>query len=80
MSTRSAAVTGAAGYVGINLVRLLRETGWRVRTVARRPLAGIETEGTEHTIADVRDASALTEAFTGVDIVFHPGVARDAAR
>ena len=71
VSPRSAAVTGAAGYVGINLVRLLRDTGWQVRTIARRPVAGIDTAGVEHTIADVRDVAVLTEAFAGIDVVFH---------
>ena len=70
-SPRSAAITGAAGYVGINLVNHLRDAGWRLRTIARRPLAGVETEGIEQTIADVRDSAAMVRAFSGVDVVFH---------
>jgi len=68
---RSAAVTGAAGYLGVNLVGHLQARGWKIRTVARRPLAGVDTTGIEHTIADVRDSSALARVFAGIDVVFH---------
>jgi dihydroflavonol-4-reductase len=66
-----AAITGAAGYVGVNLVRLLRDAGWRLRTLDLRPLAGVPTDGIDHTIADVRSSEALAEMFAGVDVVFH---------
>jgi dihydroflavonol-4-reductase len=59
-------VTGAAGYVGVNLVRHLRRLGWRVRTVGRRPSAGVE-----HTVADVRERSGLLPVFEGATVVYH---------
>lgn len=68
---RTAAITGAAGYVGINLIRALTAAGWTLRTVDRQPLAGVETAGIDHTIADVRDRDTLEGIFAGVDVVFH---------
>jgi len=62
----TAVVTGASGYVGTNLVRHLQESGWRVRSVGRRPLAG-----TDHTIADVRQRDAIRPVFEGATVVFH---------
>lgn len=70
-SPRLAAITGASGYVGVNLVRHLRQAGWPLRTVDLQPLAGVETEGIHHTISDVRDHRALLEVFRDVEVVFH---------
>ncbi len=63
---QTAVVTGASGYVGVNLVRHLQQSGWRVRTVGRRPLAS-----SDHTIADVRDGGALRPVFEQASVVFH---------
>lgn len=64
-------VTGASGYVGLNLVGLLRSEGWRVRTYDLQPLVGIDPCGVEHTIGDVRDREALAPVLEGADVVFH---------
>lgn len=61
-----AVVTGASGYVGVNLVHHLQDAGWRVRTVGRRPL-----DFADHTIADVRDRGELRPVFEGAEVVFH---------
>ncbi len=66
-----AVVTGAAGYVGVNLIGVLRSRGWRVRTYDLEPLVGIDTSGLEHTMGDVRDRDRLAGAFDGADVVFH---------
>lgn len=64
-------VTGATGYVGINLVSHLQAAGWKVRTVARRPLVGVDLAGVDHTIADVRERGELRPVFEGAAVVFH---------
>ena len=69
-------VTGATGFVGSHLVRLLAARGQRVRALVRpNPasppidiLAGIPVE---RAIGDLRDASSLAAAMEGVDTVFH---------
>lgn len=71
VAPRTALVTGAAGFVGVNLVRRLRELGWTLRTADTRPLAGVAADGIDHRIADVRDPAAMAEACRGVDVVFH---------
>jgi len=71
VAPRSALVTGAAGFVGINLVDVLRRSGWTVRTLDRVPLAGIETAGIDQRIGDVRDPEAVADAVAGVDVVVH---------
>ena len=62
----TAVVTGASGYIGVNLVHHLRQAGWRVRTVGRRPGHDVD-----HTVADVRRPEELRPVFEGADLVFH---------
>jgi dihydroflavonol-4-reductase len=66
-----AVVTGAAGFVGVNLVRYLRAQDAIVRTVDLRPLTGPDADSGQHTRADVRDQAALESVFADTDIVFH---------
>lgn len=66
-----AAVTGAAGYVGVNLLELLLAEGWSVRALDVNPPHGAPRERVEWVVADVRDRPALERAFAGVDVVFH---------
>ncbi len=68
---RCAVVTGASGFVGLNLVEALRSTGWSVRTFDLLPLTGIEPDGVDHVLGDVRDGEALRAVFDGADVVFH---------
>jgi nucleoside-diphosphate-sugar epimerase len=66
----SALVVGASGIVGNNLARRLREQGWQVYGLARRPPAGIE--GVIPVAADLLDPASLRKALQGVkpDAVF----------
>lgn len=67
------AVTGAAGFVGGNLVRALLAQGRHVRAMIlhedeRARLAGLDIEIMS---GDVRDPDALDRAFAGVEVVYH---------
>ena len=79
MSTRGAqltvAVTGPTGTFGFGLIPLLQadpQIG-RIIGIARRPFRPAEHGWTkmEYRRGDVRDRSALEEAFAGADIVVH---------
>lgn len=66
-------VTGATGFVGSAVVRLLLEKGRAVRVLARpgsdrRNLAGLDVEVAE---GDLRDAASLKAACRGIEILFH---------
>lgn len=66
-------VTGATGFIGAHIVRLLCERGDDVQVIYRNrsrvgALTGLEVERTR---ADIRDYPALRRAFRGADVVFH---------
>ncbi len=69
-------ITGAAGYLGFHLAKLLLGRGHRVRCLFRAhhleeegPL--LEELGAELAVGDVRDLEFLREAVKGVDCVVH---------
>jgi dihydroflavonol-4-reductase len=71
MMSSKVLVTGAAGLVGANLVRLLLGQGREVRAIIhsdRRGLAGLDVETIQ---ADVRDLTTLERAMAGVEVVYH---------
>jgi nucleoside-diphosphate-sugar epimerase len=66
-------ITGASGFTGSHLARLLAESGHRVRALVRRTsaldrLKGVEVERFE---GDLSDEGALRRAVEGVERVFH---------
>jgi nucleoside-diphosphate-sugar epimerase len=66
-------VTGASGYIGSEVVRRLVEEGYHVRAFVR-PLSkttALDQLGVEIVYGDITDASALSRAMHGVDIVMH---------
>ena len=66
-------LTGATGYVGGRLLRLLTERGLRVRCLARHPerLAARLAPGAEAVGGDVLDAASLAAAMEGVSTAFY---------
>ncbi|MBI3978663.1 MAG: NAD-dependent epimerase/dehydratase family protein [Chloroflexi bacterium] len=68
-----ALVTGASGFVGYHVARVLVEAGWEVRALVR-PLARTEfltALGVELAIGDVTDAATVERAMAGCSAAFH---------
>src|SRR5882757_7724710 len=63
-------VTGASGFLGWHVARVLLERGHRVRALVR---AGSRVEGldVETVTGDLRDAASLDRAAAGCGLVFH---------
>lgn len=68
-----AAVTGGTGFLGRYIVTALAAAGWRVRILARRPLAHPQLAGLPLEIVpgDLSDASALATLVDGAEVVIH---------
>jgi nucleoside-diphosphate-sugar epimerase len=67
------AVTGATGFLGRRLVKVLATEGWTVRVLARRDLADPAWEGLEPqlVIGDLANTAALKALCDGADVVVH---------
>ena len=63
-------VTGASGFVGWHVAKLLTEKGWRVRALAR-PTSQLRELEVERVDGDLRDAGSLERAAMGCGAVFH---------
>ena len=63
-------VTGASGFVGWHVARLLLERGHRVRALVR-PGSRIPELDVETVTGDLRDPVSLERAVAGCGIVFH---------
>jgi nucleoside-diphosphate-sugar epimerase len=64
-------ITGGAGFLGINLCRLLLARGYAVRSMDIAPFAYPERDVVEAMLADIRDPEAVTRAMADVDMVVH---------
>jgi nucleoside-diphosphate-sugar epimerase len=62
-------VTGASGFLGRHLVNRLLLRGYSVRTLSRS--RGGLPPNVKHVQGDIRDATLLDAAMTGVDTVYH---------
>lgn len=74
MSGKTAFVTGATGFVGVNLVKELKEQGWSVVALNRRSsdLRYLEPLGATLVEGDVTDRASIERVMPeDVDVVFH---------
>lgn len=67
----NALVTGGGGFLGLAIVRALRARGDTVRSLSRQEHSSLRELGAEHVRGDVADATAVSAAAKGCDIVFH---------
>jgi dihydroflavonol-4-reductase len=65
-----ALVTGASGFLGWHVARLLTENGFHVRALCR-PASQIKEIELERVTGDLRDPASLQNATAGCDLVFH---------
>ena len=63
-------ITGASGFVGWHVARLLLERGHRVRALVR-PASRIPELDLERVTGDLRDPASLERAVSGCGLVFH---------
>jgi dihydroflavonol-4-reductase len=66
-----AAVTGASGHLGSNLIRALISKNWQIRALIHHNTRALEGLDIECVSGDVLDEDSLSKAFTGADVVFH---------
>ena len=66
-------VTGATGFVGSHVARVLAEHGADLRLLVRpsSDLRNIQDLNAERVAGDLRDAESLKNGITGCDVVFH---------
>jgi dihydroflavonol-4-reductase len=66
-------LTGASGFVGSAVARALREAGFAVRALVRpsSPTSHLSDLGLEFVRGDLRDASSLRTAMSGMRYLFH---------
>jgi dihydroflavonol-4-reductase len=67
---KPALVTGASGFLGWHVARVLLEHGFRVRALVR-PGSHVDALDVEPVIGDLRDADSLARAASGCGLVFH---------
>ena len=74
MTGKTAFVTGASGFIGVNLVRQLGEAGWSVTAMHRETsdLTYLRQLPATRVVGDIGDRAFLESAIPdGVDAVFH---------
>jgi nucleoside-diphosphate-sugar epimerase len=71
--SRTVALTGATGFIGSRLARILRQAGWQVRALVR-PLTGtgrLADLNVTWVTGTLEDSQSLTALVTGADAVVH---------
>src|SRR4051812_35849948 len=73
VSLSTSLVTGATGFLGANLVRVLLERGHRVKVLVRSTsdLANIQDLDVETCLGDLRDATSVHNSIKGCSQVYH---------
>ncbi len=66
-----ALVTGGGGFLGSAIVRMLLDRGDSVVILARGEYPELVSRGAELKRGDIRDLSAVTDACSDVDVIFH---------
>jgi dihydroflavonol-4-reductase len=70
-------VTGATGFLGSHVARVLAEQGAELRLLVRptsdlRNLEGLNADrGVDRVVGDLRDAASIEKALAGCDVIFH---------
>ncbi|MFY9905098.1 MAG: hopanoid-associated sugar epimerase [Terriglobales bacterium] len=70
-------VTGATGFLGSHVARVLLEQGAQLRLLVRptsdlRNLDGLNADrGVDRVVGDLRDSASIEKAISGCDVVFH---------
>jgi nucleoside-diphosphate-sugar epimerase len=64
-------ITGGAGFLGINLCRLLLARGYEVRTLDIAPFDYPERAVVDVMLGDIRDSAVVAQAIRGVSCVVH---------
>ena len=67
---KPALVTGASGFLGWHVARVLLERGYRVRALVR-PGSRVDALDVECVTGDLRDAASLARAVAGCGLLFH---------
>jgi len=68
---KKAAVTGASGHIGANLVRELLGRGYEVVTLVRQSSRALDGLDVTRVDGDILEAGSLCRAFSGVKQVYH---------
>ena len=69
------AITGGAGFLGINLVRHFLDKGWEICVLDKDPFDYPELSSIEFFQGDIRNGAVLERAFSGCDFVVHTAAA-----
>src|SRR5713101_7291250 len=69
-----ALVTGATGFLGSHVARILAEQGADLRLLVR-PTSDLrnldDLKNSDRVVGDLRDAASISKALSGCDVVFH---------